>query len=136
MDDSALIEEALAIVHRRKIGSTEMGQVGAALLTERGNVYRGVCIDTSSSLGFCAEHAAIAAMVTADEYVISRVVAVWKDESGTGHILPPCGRCREFMYQIDERNLDTDVILGPTWTAKLRELLPFADAEGPSVADA
>ena len=45
--------------------SASAGSVAAALLTDQGNVYRGVCIDTPCSMGFCAEHAAIAAMVTA-----------------------------------------------------------------------
>lgn len=41
--------------------------VGAAIVTDRGNIYTGVCIDTPCSMGFCAEHAAAAAMVTAGE---------------------------------------------------------------------
>lgn len=129
MNDENLIQQALDVVRHRKVDSTEMGQVGAALLSANGNVYLGVCIDVSSSMGFCAEHAAIAAMVTSGEYVIERIVAVWKDEDGVGFVAPPCGRCREFMRQIDERNLDARVIIGPTETVTLRELLPFADTE-------
>jgi len=132
MNDAALIQEALALVHRRKVGSTEMGQVAAALITDGGNVYRGVCIDTSSSMGFCAEHSAVAAMVTAGESVIERVVAVWKDDEGQGHIVPPCGRCREFMFQIDERNLDARVVLGTERVEPLRDLLPYADVDWPT----
>ena len=30
------------------------GSVAAAILTEAGNVYRGVCIDVPCSIGFCA----------------------------------------------------------------------------------
>lgn len=70
----------------------EAGGVGAALLTDSGRVYTGVCIDTSSSMGFCAEHSAAAAMVTAGENRVIRMVAVNWDET----VLPPCGRCREF----------------------------------------
>src|SRR4051812_15195954 len=81
MNSDPLVSAALEVVHRN--GTIEMGQVGAALLAEGGNIYRGVCIDTSSSVAFCAEHAAIAAMVTAGEYVIERIVAVWKDEFRT-----------------------------------------------------
>ena len=33
----------------------EAGQVAAALLTAKGNIYTGVCIDTACSLGMCAE---------------------------------------------------------------------------------
>src|ERR671920_918715 len=101
--------------------------VGCALATEDGNLYRGVCIDTASGTGFCAEHSAIAAMVTAGEFRIEKIVAVWKHDDGTLYVLPPFGRCREFMRQIDEGNLDTLVILGKDETSKLKELLPRSE---------
>jgi len=44
-------------------------------------------------------------------------------------VLPPCGRCREFMYQIDRNNLDTEVIISDTKTVTLRELLPYCGPE-------
>ena len=101
------------------------GDVAAALATDRGTVFCGVCIDTGSGTGFCAEHAAIAAMVTAGEYRIARIVAVWRDDrEGEMHVVPPCGRCREFIRQIDEANLATEVVLGTTKVVTLQELLP------------
>ena len=39
------------------------GSVASALITEAGNVHTGICIDTECSLGFCAEHAAVAEML-------------------------------------------------------------------------
>ncbi|MGW7682477.1 cytidine deaminase family protein [Kribbella sp. NPDC054772] len=99
------------------------GDVASALVTEAGNVYVGVCIDTSSGTGFCAEHAAIAAMVTAREYKIAKIVAVCGDESRL-YVLPPCGRCREFIRQIDPANLATEVVLGRDRTSPLSALLP------------
>ncbi len=102
------------------------GDVAAMLLTDRGNAYSGVCIDTGSGTGFCAEHAAVAAMVTAGEYTIARIVAVWRsDRHGELRVVPPCGRCREFIRQIDEANLETDVVLGSNAVVKLKELLPY-----------
>ena len=38
MDDATFIQQALVVVRRRKVGSTEMGQVAAALITDGGNV--------------------------------------------------------------------------------------------------
>jgi cytidine deaminase len=64
-------------------------------------------------------------MVTAGEHRIAKIVAVWRDDQGRLYALPPCGRCREFMRQIDPNNLDAEVILGRGTTAKLRELLPM-----------
>jgi len=63
------------------------GSVSAALLTATGSVFTGICIDTQSSLGFCAEHAAIAAMLKHRQTRITAVVAVDAD----GAVLPPCG---------------------------------------------
>jgi cytidine deaminase len=121
-----LIRKAESVLNRHITGDRLFGDVGASLLTDEGNLFSGVCIDTGSGTGFCAEHSAIAAMVTAGEYRIAKIVAVWRDErDGKLYVLPPCDRCREFIRQIDESNLDTEVILGLSKTARLRELLPF-----------
>ena len=109
-----------------------VGDVAAALATDHGTVFCGVCIDTGSGTGFCAEHAAIAAMVTAGEYRIARIVAVWRDDrEGELHVVPPCGRCREFIRQIDEANLATEVVLGTTKVVTLQELLPHHEWPDP-----
>jgi cytidine deaminase len=103
-----------------------IGDVAATLLTDKGNAYSGVCIDTGSGTGFCAEHSAIAAMITSGEYRIAKIVAVWREErDGTLYVVPPCGRCREFIRQIDEANLQTQVVLGKDKTLALKELLPY-----------
>ena len=91
------------------------------MLSAGGNLYYGVCIDVSSGIGFCAEHSAIGAMITAGETSIAKIVAVCEGDI----VLPPCGRCREFMYQIDNTNLEnTDVILRADKVVKLKALLP------------
>ncbi|MER7791005.1 cytidine deaminase [Streptomyces sp. NPDC097640] len=119
-----LIAAAEAVLNPHQVGDRLFGNVAATLITEAGNTYSGVCIDTGSGTGFCAEHAAIAAMVTAREYRIAKVVAVWRDDEGVLYVLPPCGRCREFIRQIDWANIDTEVVLGRGRTARLRDLLP------------
>ena len=119
-----LIAAAQAVLNPHRVGDRLFGDVGSTLVTAAGNLYSGVCIDTGSGTGFCAEHAAIAAMVTAREYRIAKVVAVWRNDEGAVHVLPPCGRCREFIRQIDPANLDTDVVLGRDRSVPLRDLLP------------
>jgi cytidine deaminase len=133
MDTKSLIKLAKEVTDDRQLThDNTAGGVGATIITDTGNIYRGVCIDTGSSMGFCAEHAAIATMVTADETRIKTVVAVWQDRrDGKWYVLPPCGRCREFMKQIDETNLDADVILGCDNVVKLRELLPYNEWPSP-----
>ena len=122
LSNHEMIEQAKTVLRPRKLyDENTAGDVACALLSENGNLYYGVCIDIGSGIGFCAEHAAIAAMITAGESRIAQIVALASD----GKTLPPCGRCREFMYQIDGANFEnTDVILGEGHTVKLKELLP------------
>ncbi|HUT59355.1 MAG TPA: cytidine deaminase [Phycisphaerae bacterium] len=95
------------------------GDVGAAGRTVAGEVYTGICLDLGSGLGFCAEVAGVAEMLKDRQTHVAAVVAV----SGR-RILPPCGRCRETMAQIDVRNLNSRVILTEDRDVPLRDLLP------------
>lgn len=122
MEFQELYEKAKKVLNPRKLSeSADSGGVSAALLTDKGNVYVGVCIDTASSMGFCAEHAAAAAMVTAGENKVVKMIAVHWD----GEIIPPCGRCREFISQLHDDNRDAEVMVLKDTVVKLRELLPF-----------
>lgn len=125
--NSELIEEAVSVINPGQSGEFTIGNVGSALVTETGTIYRGVCIDTSSSMGFCAKHNTIGSMITAGESRIYKFVAVYQDEQGDIYILSPCGRCREFMYQINSENLETDVILDTDRVVLLKEFLPYHD---------
>ena len=88
---------ARKVQYERKLSPLiEAGTVSAALLTEKGNIYVGVCIDTACSLGMCAERNAIANMITNGECTIQRVIAIGQN----GNAIPPCGACREFMTQL------------------------------------
>jgi cytidine deaminase len=120
IDDKELVNRARAVLNPRRLSQwVDAGGVGSALVTDKGNVYTGVCIGAQSGVGFCAEHSAIAAMITAGENRIVTIVAVNWD----GKVLPPCGRCREFIYQVNDDNGETRVILEDK-VAKLRDLLP------------
>ncbi len=117
-----LFQIAAATVNDRQISRNSWaGSVAAAILTDKGNVYTGVCIDTPCSMGFCAEHAAIAAMVTAGETRIIKLVAVM---GRTGKAVPPCGRCREFICQINDENYKCEVLLDEGRITTIDELLP------------
>lgn len=97
------------------------GSVAAAIINESGKVYTGVCIDTPSSMGFCAEHSAIATMITNGENKIIKLIAVYKD----GTIIPPCGRCREFISQIHEDNYICEVMVNSNTIVTVQDLLPY-----------
>lgn len=125
-----LYKKARSVVNPRKLSEdAEAGGVGAAILSESGRVYTGVCIDTACSMGFCAEHAAAAAMITAGESRVLKMVAVGWD----GRVMPPCGRCREFIIQLHDGNQNTEVMVGEDEIVTLRKLLPY-DWRGPAGA--
>jgi len=112
------------VVKTVKVDDYYIGDVGAAVLSEDGQIYTGVCI--GGPLPLCAEQVALAAMVTAGERKFSKIVAVWKGQQNKPVIIPPCGRCREFMYQLHHGNLEATVVLGHDHEEKLDELLPLA----------
>lgn len=122
MNFDELYKIAKSVVNPRELSEfADAGGVGAAILAESGNVYTGVCIDTACSMGFCAEHAAAATMITAGESHVLKMIAVGRN----GNIMPPCGRCREFISQIHIDNLDTEVMVKEGTIVTIRELLPY-----------
>ncbi len=96
-----MYEAALKVQNKRTISNyVEAGGVAAAILSKSGNIYTGVCIDTCSSLGICAERNAIFNMITNGEDQISKVLAVMSN----GKCGAPCGACRELMIQLMPNN--------------------------------
>ena len=116
-----LIGKAKSLAKRvRHTDGCKSADVGCALITDKGNIYLGVNIFCDCGIGFCAEHSAIAAMIAKKESRIKAIVAV----DNKGRSLPPCGRCRELMFQINYDNLDTDILISKDKTMKLSKLLP------------
>ena len=88
---------ALSVQRPRTISKyVEAGGVAAAILSASGKIYTGVCVDTCSTLGICAERNAIFNMLTNGEQQIQKVLAVMSD----GKTGAPCGACRELMVQL------------------------------------
>ena len=88
---------AKTVQNSRRISKyVEAGGVAAAILSASGKIYTGVCIDTCSTLGICAERNAIFNMITNGEQEIQKVLAVMSD----GKTGAPCGACRELMVQL------------------------------------
>lgn len=88
---------ACGVQKDRKVSEyVEAGSVAAAVLSEKGTIYTGVCVDTCSTLGICAERNAIFNMLTNGENRLSKVIAVM----GNGRTGAPCGACREIMVQL------------------------------------
>ena len=120
---SELYQKARAVQNDRTVSPfIEAGGVAAAILTKSGKVYLGVCIDTCSGLGMCAERNAMANMLTHGESEIDKVVAVMPD----GRVGSPCGACREFMMQLDKNSPDIEILLDldTEATVTLADLMP------------
>jgi len=115
---------AKAVQNGRKVSAyVEAGGVAAAVLSASGKIYTGVCVDTCSTLGICAERNAIFNMLTNGEQEISKVLAIMPD----GRTGAPCGACRELMVQLmPERYKDIEIMLdyGAERTIMLGELTP------------
>ena len=119
MNARKLIEEARKILGEYTLSSDHYSAGSAALLTSQGNIYTGINIDIACGIGFCAEHSAIAEMLKHRETEIEMIVAVSSDS-----IRPPCGRCRELLFQVDAKNISTKVYLSEEKYMTLNELLP------------
>ena len=118
-----LYNEAVKVQNKRTISPfIDAGGVAAAILTKQGNIYVGVCIDTASTLGMCAERNAIANMITNGESQIDKVVAVMSD----GRVGSPCGACREYMMQLDKDSGEIEILLDlkEQKTVRLKDLIP------------
>ena len=92
-----MLSAARSVQNGRRVSDyVEAGGVAAAIRSKSGRIYTGVCVDTCSTLGICAERNAIFNMLTNGEHEIDRVAAVMPD----GKSGPPCGACRELMTQL------------------------------------
>ena len=92
-----MYEAAKAVQNGREVSERiYAGGVAAAVESASGRIYVGVCVDTSCTLGICAERNAIFNMITNGEQYIKRVLAIMPD----GKTGAPCGACIEFMTQM------------------------------------
>lgn len=118
-----LYNEAYKVQKKRIISPfIEGGQVAAAILTKKGNIYTGICLDTASTLGICAERNAIFNMLTSGESQIDKIVCVMAD----GNVGTPCGACRELIMQLDKDSKNIQILIDKVKyiTVTMNELMP------------
>ncbi|MBI3980516.1 cytidine deaminase [Candidatus Microgenomates bacterium] len=126
MTDEELIRKAASLINAKKTKDGLFADVGCVLISSSNQIYQGVSVDIGSN-ALCAEQNAVAAMITKGEFIVKKIVAVWKDERGNIYVVAPCGNCRQFMKETDLENLEAEVILAKNKTVKLKELLPYND---------
>ena len=118
-----LYNAAKNVLNPRKVSSIiEAGGVSAAIETESGKIYVGVCVDSACSLGICAERNAIFNMITNGEYKIKKIIAI----NSEGKVIPPCGACREYLMQLSKNSKDIEILMDEKTKefVKLEKLIP------------
>ena len=119
-----LYKEAKSKQNERRVSDyIEAGGVAAAIESESGKIYTGVCVDTCCTLGICAERNAMFNMLTNGENRIKRVLAIMSD----GNNGAPCGACREFMVQLmpdDYKDIEIMIDYKTKKVMKLGDLTP------------
>jgi cytidine deaminase len=99
-------------------------KVGAAIRDEQGKVHLGCNVENAVYTGTHAERSAISALIASGTKQIKLVTIVTEDGG------PPCGDCRQHIWQFCRGNLDVPVICedahGRVEMFTIGELLPKA----------
>ena len=98
-------------------------KVGAAILSAENNIYSACNVENISyPCGTCAEAGAIAAMITAGEYKISKILIISNGKS----TIKPCGACLQRINEFSDQS--TEIIISTAdkklISYKLSDLLP------------
>ena len=99
-------------------------KVGAALLTESGDIISGCNIENASyGLTMCAERVAIFKAISEGAHDFAKICVV----ADTENLTPPCGACRQIIWEFCG---DVEIVLAnlqnATETFQMSELLPKA----------
>ncbi len=100
-------------------------RVGAALLTEDGDIYTGVNVENSSfGLTNCAERTAVFKAVSEGETKFKTIVIT----SDAEDFISPCGACRQVLMEICGKDLEVVMTNRDheIRILKLEELLPLS----------
>jgi len=122
IDVGRLINEAVKVLGNSYAPYSNI-HVAAAVLTDKGNIYRGVNVENASyGLTICAERSAISAMVTSGERNPLAVAIVTDMDKP----IPPCGACRQVIAEFNPRALIImhSIKTGETIVKSLEELFP------------
>ena len=122
LDGSTLLDEARKARWFARAAFSHFS-VGAALETAEGKVITGCNIESATyGLTICAERVALFKAISEGERHFARIAIVADTEEPT----PPCGACRQLLWEICG---DVEIILGNLTKAmggyRLKDLLPF-----------
>ncbi|MZR29290.1 cytidine deaminase [Sneathiella litorea] len=101
MDKTDLKTEAVKALEKAYSPYSKF-KVGAAILTESGNLYAGCNVENVSyGLSICAERTAITRAVTSEgpTMKLREVFVANRNEQGNSIPCSPCGACRQFIAE-------------------------------------
>ena len=119
-----LIQAALAARHRA-IAPYSKFLVGAALEDENGSVITGCNIENASyGLTMCAERVALFKALSEGSRSFRRIVVA----ADTDQLTPPCGACRQLLWEFGGRDLEVILVnpKGDQERLQISDLLPRA----------
>ena len=94
--DILLIESSKDIIRKNFDSVNWCHTVGAAVLTDTGNIYFAVNVDADKK-SVCAEYIAIGMAISNGERVFQKIVAVYgKDKQ---EVIPPCEYCKNMLNE-------------------------------------
>ena len=137
-----LYEKARQQYHPEEVSPfVTVHHVVCALEAENGDIYTGFCIESCSGvMNLCAERvAALNMYLSSGQTRIRRMIAFRDRPPFGGGSGMPCGACREFLYQLDERNENMEILsdFEKRETVTLKDLMPgwwgkqrYAEARG------
>lgn len=133
MDYRELMKQAIEI--RERAYTPYSGyQVGAALLSKSGKVYRGCNVENAAySPGICAERTAFVKAVSEGEREFSAIAVIGGKAGGSLELAPPCGICRQVMREFcDPDTFEIVLGTGPQdlQVYTLSQLLPMSFGPG------
>lgn len=124
MPDKDPLVEAAEQARTRASAPYSNFKVGAALETAGGKIYTGCNIESATyGLTMCAERVAVWKAVSEGERDFARIAVV----ADTDKLTPPCGSCRQILWEFcGDVPVTLSNLAGDTETVRMSDLLPRA----------
>ena len=120
-----LFKEALKVRENAYVPYSKF-KVGAAILTEKGNIYTGCNVENSSfGLTICAERNAVFKAISNGENKFKYMIVV----ADTKEPVSPCGACRQVVSEFGDFEIILSNLNGDFKYTSVKELLPYNFSE-------
>jgi cytidine deaminase len=121
--------EKASVARKNSYSPYSKFSVGAAVLSETGNIYAGTNIEDAAYICTHAEQSAIGNMIIHEGAGKIKAVLVVGGEKDDGMLVTPCGHCRQWLREHGDPAEMIIYVAGPEGvreTFTLEELLPYS----------